>query len=486
MKKLLIFALALCVPLAACTDTAEEETSAVSETSALTEVFEETESESVPGEPDETGEPDDTDEADESEHADESRDADDAPSLADLRKELADNGAELGIAYLGYCDGDFDEIKAYLGELGLYELYSFAEELTSDALIENGNGEIYLVVPQYKDAAVKVYSAVMNTESFETEKGGLLGESANGKPFLVNCNVSEIMPSVIIETESLTYIPCISGEDGSLVKADGVYDFSPYDAVKAYFGITNGDIADGTDAVFCGTWCSFTENADGDIMTLILELLPDGSAAYAYGYGNSEMIEAFAGTWTFDAERDMILFDMFGGPILGYEGASYENPELYALKCGFKWNMNYADSGTVLTLVHEEGDPILWGKNGASFEFSPFGEMPTEADHLVGFWGIVSEKTEICLELNGDGTASYSVVGDGIAENKLTGTWYAADMTLYLELEDTDGTSGGISGAYGIMDIGEFLVLSPFDGAEPLTAFMQENGYDQFMSLNVG
>ena len=55
MKKLLIFALAFCVPLAACTDTAKEETSAVSETSALTEVFEETESESVSGEPDETG-----------------------------------------------------------------------------------------------------------------------------------------------------------------------------------------------------------------------------------------------------------------------------------------------------------------------------------------------------------------------------------------------------------------------------------------------
>lgn len=227
MKRLLFLALALCTvaaPLAACADPVSEETSAVTEsaesvdTTAVTEAPEVTESE-------------------ETDPVTEPAVAEDEPSLVDLRKELTASGADIGIAYLGYCDGAFADIETYLGELGLYELYPFTADLTSDSLIENGAGELYLVVPESGDVSVKVYSAVMNTESYETEKGELLGESAEGEPFIVNCGVSEVMASVIIETAELTYAPCISGEDGSLITVDGVYDFSPYEAVKEYFGL---------------------------------------------------------------------------------------------------------------------------------------------------------------------------------------------------------------------------------------------------------
>ncbi len=409
--------------------------------------------------------------------------------LTELRKQISDSGAKLGVAYLGGFVETFDDTKEYFKYLGLYEDYPFVEEMELDDLIVNENNEMYLVVPADNTETVKVYDAVLNEETYDLEKGEILGESANGKPFLLLCNVSDIIQNVIISTGTLEYSPYLSGEDGELVENQDIYDFSPYEKIKEYYAIQNG-LADGADPIFCGSWFGESENGDDELMAMYLELFVDGTATYVYGVGNSEPTEWFIGEWSFDAERDMILLDMYGGVPNDYEDSEELFIDPYELECGFKWDMDYRDDGTYLILTHEEGDPILWGKNGATFEFAELYIPEEEEDYtyLIGSWGIISEKSETYLELFPDGSAHYYVTIDGVTEKDLRGSWYAEAFTLYLNFGWDDSTEAfALSGAYGIMYDGELLTLSILDDfAEPLTAFMAENGYDSFILYGVG
>ena len=428
------------------------------------------------------------DQEDPPEPADNKEDA----SLDSLRKQISNSGAVLGVAYLGYFHGTFDETKDYMKQLGLYDAYPFVETLELDDIIVNENNEMYLVVPADKTERIRVYCAIPNEETYELEKGELLGESSEGKPFLLLCNVSEIIPNVILETANLNYSPCLSGEDGELVENDAVYDFSPYGRIKEFFDIQNG-LADGADPIFCGSWIGEAENGDAELMTMCLSLYVDKTANYVYGIGNSEPVEWFSGEWDYDAENDLILLDLFGGPPNDYldSDALYIDP--YDLECGFSWDMDYRDDGTYLVLTHRQGDPILYGKNGATFEFAMIEEEYEETyTYLIGSWGIISEKKETYLEIFDNGDAHYYVVCDGITEKDFYGTWYADDLTLSLSLYEHSENGEIIDepavffGDYGISYDGEFLTLSLIaEATDPLTTFMEENGYDSFLLCGV-
>lgn len=278
--------------------------------------------------------------------------------LSALRQEISDNGAKLGVAYLGYNDGTLEEIKEYVGELGFVESYPFIEEISSDEFVENDSNELYLVVPASKDETVRVYDAIWNNEVFELEKANLLCEVTDGKPFLLLCNISEIVPNVIISTDSLDYSPCLSGMDGTLVTEEEIYDFSPYEEVLEYFGIANG-----ADSIFCGSWFAEEYDAEGELMSMYLNLNPDESAEYVYGIGNGEIIQQFEGTWSVDADTDMIVLDLFGG-------SPDEDAVPFEMISTFKWDMDYREDGTYLILEHEEGDALLLGLVGATTEFA--------------------------------------------------------------------------------------------------------------------
>ncbi len=421
------------------------------------------------------------------ETAEEQKDA-----LAELKDYISENGAELGVAYLGYNDGTFEEIMDYLGELGLYEECPFVEAMSSDDYFVNRSNELYLVVPAGKTETVRVYEAELNGETYELEKGELLGKSVDGRPFLVACNISETMPNVILETANLEYSPCLSGEDGRLVLADGIYDFSPYADIKEYFGLDNDAYtADGADPIFCGNWFCEVQDGDGELVAMTLDLYVDENAVYAYGIGNNELVEWFGGEWSFDAEKDMILLDMYGGTPEDDEATEelWINP--YELKCGFKWDMDYRDDGTYLILTHIEGDSVFPGKSGATFEFTEaYGSAEEDYTYLIGSWGVIAEKSETYLELFDDGSAHYYITKDGVTETDIYGSWHAEAMTLYLSLTvdfDDEMEKPDFMGAYEIMYDGEFLTLSALgDDAFSLTDFMTENGYDSFILCGVG
>ncbi len=391
--------------------------------------------------------------------------------------------AMLGVAYLGYFDGTFEDALSYLEDLGVNKQFLFAMELKEDAFVDLAGGELYLLVPAY-GVTLSVCEAVLDEESFILEKGDAYYIATDGMPVLLSCNESEIISNVIITADdfngsAFTYSPQISGADGSLITTEGVLDITPYDELAIYYGF-----ADGADPIYCGEWFCEAADGDGNLKAMMLSLYPDGSAEYLYGIGNSEVEEIFGGDWYYDSDRDMILLDMVGGPPPQYDGVEFSDTEVYELKCGFKWDMDYRDDGTYLCLTHEEGNSILFGKNGAAFEFIQMPDAKEDvAEDLIGTWAIISEKSEVYLELFVDGKARFTATRDETVEKDIFGTWSAEGLTLYLDFAE-DGERFG--GEYGISFDGELLTLSILGNSDSFTEFMKENGYEQFMFNGVG
>ena len=169
------------------------------------------------------------------------------PALENFRALMA-NGDFCAVAYYGYVDGSYEEIMAHMETLGASAAYPFLA-IPEENFTALAGGEIYAVVPKDPNGSIKVYTGVMNEETFTIDPGELLAEYSGGEPILLRCNVSEIMPNVVLEITlgemTVAYSPSLSGEDGQLVETGGVYDFSDYDAVAAGFADVTPDGAKG-------------------------------------------------------------------------------------------------------------------------------------------------------------------------------------------------------------------------------------------------
>jgi len=86
------------------------------------------------------------------------------------------------------------------------------------------------------------------------------------------------------------------------------------------------------------------------------------NTSYAYGIGNSEVLEQFEGIWTL-VENDFLKFELMGGPPESVENPVVLNP--YECNPSFEWEMTTEG----LTLKHIDGDEILYGTKGSMFEF---------------------------------------------------------------------------------------------------------------------
>ena len=282
------------------------------------------------------------------------------PHLDNFRGVLGENDF-CAVSYLGYLDGSYYEILAHAENLGVLDSFPFVE-IPKENYIALEGGELYAVVPADPDAAVSVYSAVIDETNFTVKADRKLAEFTGGVPILLKCNVSEIMPNVVLQIaadgKAHTYSPSLSGENGQLVETEGVYDFSPYDVLFA-------DIADGAVFVFCDKWLTTEPNRAGDPVVMCLNLLPDGNAEYACGLANSEFSELFSGTWSYDTEKDMIRLALKEVQIVDSDEPSALDRELRQLNCAFTWDMD----DIYFKLTHVEGDELLDGLWGGTFLF---------------------------------------------------------------------------------------------------------------------
>ena len=109
------------------------------------------------------------------------------------------------VAYLGY-----DEIQ----DLSFYtENYLDDENLPIHYI---SKGDYYLIIPRDTDMTVRLYR-----NDIETMDSSLLYEDTECRPFIIQCNVSDIFPDATIrlthQTESVEFSPYISLQDGSVM-----------------------------------------------------------------------------------------------------------------------------------------------------------------------------------------------------------------------------------------------------------------------------
>lgn len=91
---------------------------------------------------------------------------------------------------------------------------------------EYNGDELYLIVPIYKNVSVNVYSAVM--EEADIAKDKLLYSSS--KPFVLKCNISDIIPNTIVDIKQnnkiYNYSPSLNLKDGGVHTNEYVVDIT--------------------------------------------------------------------------------------------------------------------------------------------------------------------------------------------------------------------------------------------------------------------
>lgn len=107
---------------------------------------------------------------------------------------------------------------AYLGYITIEDMGYYLENFLDEEELTNyyfSGDEFYLIIPRYENMEVHLYRNDLATMGKTLEQ-----ECEAGKPFIVQCNVSDIFPDVTVELtyngEKVEFSPYISLKDGSV------------------------------------------------------------------------------------------------------------------------------------------------------------------------------------------------------------------------------------------------------------------------------
>lgn len=286
-------------------------------------------------------------------------------ALAEFQKHMKDEGYLCGVAYLGYYSEDIGVIIENLQYKGIYDKHKFLKEIKRKDFHSLEGSEFYAVVP------AEGVNVTVNEYGFNEDGiGYAVNEVVNitdGTPIFIRGNISDIMPNIqlIISDENGAkeeYLPSMCLENGLLSKGRQIYDFSPYDLLGGHFENITAfeDVPE-----FVGEWWG-ERYSDDELLSLNLSLKENGEAEYSYGYGNSEALEYFRGSWYKESD-DEINIIMYGGPC-STEGAEADTTEQYEFNGVFSWYINNNTGG--LEITHESGSSLLYGTDGQRFVFT--------------------------------------------------------------------------------------------------------------------
>lgn len=129
-----------------------------------------------------------------------------------------------------------DVQKVLDGQTDLRDLWSFVYDIPQDhwVVAPDGGCDLYCIFPQDPQATLFVYETSLTDDAENPlQRGKQLYYSEDGQPILLLCNISDIAPNTEVELypstgEELVFSPFLSGENGHVVEAEGVCDFTIY------------------------------------------------------------------------------------------------------------------------------------------------------------------------------------------------------------------------------------------------------------------
>lgn len=86
--------------------------------------------------------------------------------------------------------------------------------------------EYYLIIPRNTQLPTSIFQCIF--EEVDFVKGELLAQIENEPYFIVQCNVSDLFPNIMLYQEEYSFSPSISLRDGGMTPIEGVKDLTSY------------------------------------------------------------------------------------------------------------------------------------------------------------------------------------------------------------------------------------------------------------------
>ena len=188
-----------------------------------------------------------------------------AIELTELKDKIKADGKLVGVAYLGWIEGDAETAKAELAKQEHIKDIPFVKDIEKYA--ENEGYRMYAIVPADDSVTISVCKCEFDDEYMPYDGEELI---STNEPVLVRGNMSDTIPNLYViakkGSEKVEYTLVQSGMDGRLENnKNKVYDFTPYDFMAEFSAYDRVP-----DVVFCGSWVGFKNDGNGEERVHIL------------------------------------------------------------------------------------------------------------------------------------------------------------------------------------------------------------------------
>lgn len=296
-----------------------------------------------------------------------------------LKQAISEDEA-MAVAFLGYCEDSLDEIEDYLTAINMdMGDYSFVMEIAEEYRIDAEGEELYCVVPKNDDDTVTISEWVIDEyNDWQGEEGNVLyHEENNGNPVLIKCNVSEIVPDVLItitdaEGNVSRMVPYISRMDStlqnSLADEKPFYDFSPYSLFMPGWGDGEGYYGDdGFDIVYLtGDWTTEVYTIDDTYLDGSFTFDGSGNVYFAWGEAGEYFAVYYEGSYYMAEDpslpEDAVILDMYLTEDNTYSG----RPDTLYTAVTFEMS-TYGD---FMGMSYETGDLLFGNEYDTYYELS--------------------------------------------------------------------------------------------------------------------
>ncbi len=143
-------------------------------------------------------------------------------SLETYQQALVGTDNLCAVSLLGWFEGENAELPAFFDEITDDDKFDFIGDISEERIVRASGGETYLVIPSPDVKSVTVNEWIFDeSNDFAGRAGEVLYSSEKPEPFLLICNVSEIMPNTLITMtdgeKTLSHSLSVSLKDGSVV-----------------------------------------------------------------------------------------------------------------------------------------------------------------------------------------------------------------------------------------------------------------------------